>query len=246
MTREHGLSLTRTLRTAIIGATLLSCARGGPPAGPLPDTRPDMPVDVTGAGPVVPVDVTGAGPGRPPNGSAGAQDSVLMIPPLPLPPMIGPDDDRPGEAGLTVRLREAAPDTPDTDTPDAAEPTPAGVLSPERTALLLARLPALPAPDTAAFRFPTASPPPPLTGRIVLSPFPPPDTVPAGPPAARVALPLRIVRIVPTGATELAPHLTITFSTNGPSRVSSGSHRGEDGFRSTVSNPLSRSVLLML
>ena len=224
MTREHAHSLIRTLFPAIIAgatvataATLLSCARGGPPAGPLPDTRPDMPGDVTGAGPVVPADVTGARPDMPGSVTGGgAQDSALLIPPLPLPPTMRPEDDGADEvAGLTIRLREVPPDTPDTpgtDTPDAVGPTPSGVLPPERAEQLLARLPALPSPDTAAFRFPTASPPPPRTGRIVLSPFPPPDTIPAAPPPARVELPLRIVRIVPTGATELAPHLTITFS----------------------------------
>jgi hypothetical protein len=164
-----------------------------------------MPADVTGERPDIRADVT----------SAVVQDSALRIQPLPLPPTIASDDDQPGEAGLTLRIREApddAPDTPDTDTPDAIGVTPAGVLPPDRTALLLARLPALPSPDTTAFRFPAASPAPPRTGRIVLSPFPPPDTVPAAPMPTRVELPLRVVRIVPTGATELAPHLTITFS----------------------------------
>ncbi|HEX2166460.1 MAG TPA: Ig-like domain-containing protein, partial [Longimicrobiales bacterium] len=61
-------------------------------------------------------------------------------------------------------------------------------------------------------RFPAASPPPPRTGHIVLSTFPPPYSVAPPTPPARTASPLRVVRVVPTGDTELAPHLTITFS----------------------------------
>jgi hypothetical protein len=110
MTREHGPSLTLTPFTALIGAAtaaaLLSCARGAPPARPLPDTVPDTPADVTGARPDTPADVTGARPDMPADVTgAGAQDSALMIPPLLLPPMIGREDDRAGEAGITVRLR---------------------------------------------------------------------------------------------------------------------------------------------
>ncbi|HSK18686.1 MAG TPA: MG2 domain-containing protein, partial [Longimicrobiales bacterium] len=176
--------LTRLFAPIILAAaTLLSCTRGAPPRA---------------GGPVPAVDL-----------EAGA----LAIPPLPLPPAVRPVEDG-SEPGLTFRLREGEPDgTPRTP----AEPAPSGpsavqALDAARTARLLARLPALPSPDTVGFRFPPASPPPPRTGRIVLSTFPPPDTIAPPAPAARTASALRVVRVVPTGDTELAPHLTITFS----------------------------------
>ncbi|HSJ33297.1 MAG TPA: Ig-like domain-containing protein, partial [Longimicrobiales bacterium] len=176
--------LTRLVAPIILAAaTLLSCARGAAPPAAAPEPAGDL--------------------------EAGA----LAIPPLPLPPAARPVADG-SEPGLTFRLREGEPDgTPRTP----AEPEPSGpsavqALDAARAARLLARLPALPSPDTVDFRFPPASPPPPRTGRIVLSAFPPPDTIAPPAPAARTTSPLRVVRVVPTGDTELAPHLTITFS----------------------------------
>ncbi|MBW3552470.1 MAG: carboxypeptidase regulatory-like domain-containing protein [Gemmatimonadetes bacterium] len=178
----------RPLLVAALAAVVLSCARAPEPAEPI-EPLPDL----------ARADTT-----RP-----------LAIPPLPLPPRVHRPDDAAAEPGLTLRLREGATDTgrPGVAEPGRTGPAPAEPLSIERTNRLLARLPALPTPDTAAFRFPAASPPPPRTGRVVLSPFPPADSL--EPPAARPARPrgpLRVVRILPSGETELAPHLTITFS----------------------------------
>jgi alpha-2-macroglobulin len=157
---------------------------------------------------------SGAGPG----GAAGAmptqaeqQAGVLMIPPLPLPAVPRPVGETPGEQGLEVRLREG--DTSgDTAAPAAVPQVPEADLPAAVTSRLLARLPALPAADAEPFRFPAASPPPPRAGRTVLTTFPPPDTMAPPAPAGIPSGPLSVQRVVPTGETELAPHVTITFS----------------------------------
>jgi alpha-2-macroglobulin len=174
----------RSVLLLAVCASLLSCGRS-PGAGPVPDGR-------------------GAAVQE-----GGVTDTPLLIPPLPLPALpAGPG--APAGPGLEVRLRSVSsvggPAGP-------AEPvTPAQALDESRTQALLARLPALP-PESAAesFRFPAASPPPPRTGRIELATFPPPamDDAPRPPPPAE---PLRVVRLTPEGPTDLAPHLTITFS----------------------------------
>jgi alpha-2-macroglobulin len=176
----------RALTVLLAAAAVLSCA-GAP----------------SGAG-------AGGAPGTVP-AQGEQQAGVLMIPPLSLPAVPRPAGEAVGEQGLELRLREG--DTsPGTPAPAPLPQVPEADLSAEATARLLARLPALPAAVAEPFRFPAASPPPPRAGRTVLTTFPPPDTVaPPAPPGATSA-PLRVQRVVPTGETELAPHVTITFS----------------------------------
>ncbi|HEX6133759.1 MAG TPA: Ig-like domain-containing protein [Longimicrobiales bacterium] len=157
------------------------------------------------------VAVTGCARGTPgtPEPAARADTTILSIPPLPLPTPPRPTGT--ADPGLIVRLREGRTEAMPADT-TAARPVAGEPLSPGRIEQLLARLPPLSPADTVAFRFPAASPPPPLTGRVVLTPFPPPDTVAPPPRPAQAEAALRVIRIVPAGETELAPQLTITFS----------------------------------
>jgi alpha-2-macroglobulin len=173
------------LPALLAAVAVLSCA-GAPAGGP------------AGAG---------AGDGVLPGGQA---EGVLMIPPLRLPAVVRPTAEAVGERGLEVRLREGAP-SPDRAGPVAVPQVPAAALPADVAARLLSRLPALPSTEAEPFRFPPASPPPPRAGRTVVTTFPPPDTTAPTPPAA-AAVPLAVQRIVPTGETELAPHVTITFS----------------------------------
>src|SRR5690606_34547686 len=110
-----------------------------------------------------------------------------------------PDTDRGLEFRLTERTGPTAPDA------SASEPIP---LNAAATNAMLARLPALPDTTTAEFRFPPASPPP-RTGMVITSGFPP-DSITQPPPAPEPAGPLEVVRVVPTGDTDLAPHVTVT------------------------------------
>jgi alpha-2-macroglobulin len=181
----------RYLPLLCAAGALLSCGRGGTPGGAVP------------------------------SGVAGGavERGVVQIPPLPLPRGSWGPDRRESEPGLTFRLRESARPAAAPPTPVVPAAGPAAVLGARETATLLARLPALPVATAEPFRFPAASPPPQRTGRVVLSVFPPPaetvpaEAVPALPrPAPGPVAPLAVQRIVPDGETELAAHVTITFS----------------------------------
>lgn len=150
-------------------------------------------------------------------GSAGAEaapprvgsQEVVPIPPLPAPPRAVAPPSEDSEPGLVFRL-DAEPTR--TSPPGYTVPAAARLSRPE-TDRLLSRLPAAPAdPDTAAAPFPTASPPPPRTGTTLLAPFPPPDSLEPPGPVEGAETPLEVLRVLPLGETELAPHLSITFS----------------------------------
>jgi alpha-2-macroglobulin len=150
----------------------------------------------------------------PPPLSIEARGTVEIPPLFPRFQAPYPDERQVREPGLEFRLRERpAPAAP--AGPAVPRPRPAATpLADAQAAALFARLPALPADTgTDGFRFPPRTPPPPLTGATVLAAFPPPDTV-APPPPERPAeaAPLDILRIVPEGETEMAPHLTVAFS----------------------------------
>jgi alpha-2-macroglobulin len=210
-------NLRRCLALLCVVAATASCAGGGPQgaAGPWSGGAAAEP----GSAAYGAVHHAGAGTGT--RGASAPQRGVVQIPPLPLPRLPGPDVADAAEAGLVFRLRESAPGVVAPGPAGGQDPVHVRALSAAGAAALLARLPSLPAADTAAFRFPTATPPPPRAGRTVLSVFPPPSPAdtgvvpgdrPPGRPADGPAAPLVVQRIVPSGETELAPHVTVTFS----------------------------------
>lgn len=140
-------------------------------------------------------------------GSALLPDTVIPIPPLalprPLPPT--PPTEEEGPDGLVFRLREATPIAP----PERLAPV-AVPLGATEAAALFERLPPLEAAEPEPFRLPPRTPPPPRTGATIRAPFPPPDSAP--PPTLGERAPLEVLRVLPEGETELAPHLSITFS----------------------------------
>ena len=121
---------------------------------------------------------------------------------------------RPGAAvaressGFVFRLGEGSEDGA---APALVARPPAEPLAERDARRVLDRLPPLAAePRVEPFALREASPPPPRTGRSVRASFPPagdasrPDAAPPGP--------LEILRRMPEGEVELAPHLSITFS----------------------------------
>lgn len=112
--------------------------------------------------------------------------------------------------GLRFRLSDAAGDGPAAVRP--APPAPAEPLSPEATKALLDRLPPIgtEGDDAKEHALREGSAPPPLAGKKVVEPFPPPGR-PEPPPAA-AAGPLEVVRFAPEGRVPLAPHASVTFS----------------------------------
>jgi hypothetical protein len=112
-------------------------------------------------------------------------------------------------SGLTLRLRDGVERPPASD---AVPPAVAERLSPDDTAAVLARLPALaPAPDDERdFSLRESSLPRPRAGATVAAAFPPaPTGVPV--PAASTAPPA-VVRRAPEGDVPMAPMLSVTFS----------------------------------
>ncbi len=89
---------------------------------------------------------------------------------------------------------------------------PAEPLSADKTQAILDRLPplAVEAEDTAEFRLPPESLPPPRPGATVDQPFPPEED--AAPPPAAETGPLEVLRFAPEGEIPLAPFLNVTFS----------------------------------
>jgi alpha-2-macroglobulin len=145
-----------------------------------------------------------------PSGAAQAQRSQ-QIPPLYLrPPVESTGPARVDTTGLRFRVGEV---------PSRAAPrqpvAPATLLAAQDAARILARLPALQAPPTAAdsFAFPARTLPPPRTGRVVLAAFPPADSVaPPRPTSPRTPAPLAVVRGAPQGEVPLGAEVTVTFS----------------------------------
>jgi uncharacterized protein YfaS (alpha-2-macroglobulin family) len=142
-----------------------------------------------------------------PRGTAQAQ----QVPPLYLPPpMDSAAEARVDTTGLRFRLGEV---------PSRAAPrapiAPATGLAAADAARILARLPALQTPPTAAdsFAFPARTLPPPRTGRVVLAAFPPADSVaPPRPAGPRAPAPLAVVRGAPRGEVPIGAEVTVTFS----------------------------------
>ncbi len=111
------------------------------------------------------------------------------------------------KSGLGFRLSQVDADTPD----KAARVAATTPLDEKDTAKLLARLaPIKTEPeDVVPFALRAKSLPPPVTGKTVQEPFPPPP----GPPPAEVARgPLTVERALPKGDVPIAPHLAVTFS----------------------------------
>ncbi len=115
---------------------------------------------------------------------------------------------RVSKSGLGFRLSNADEER---EVPKA--PSPTDPLSEAETRALLARLPALKGDvdDKKDFAFRGKSLPPPRPGKTSNEAFPPAATAPSGPPAV-AAGPLTITRKAPTGAVEIAPYLTVSFS----------------------------------
>lgn len=115
----------------------------------------------------------------------------------------------PETEGLGLRLYEAKPTGGAAATLPAA---PSTALSPEATAGLLARLPALEGEegDAVAFALRDGPRPPPRTGATVGLGFPPEES-PGVAPAVESG-PLTVLRRAPEGEVPMAPHLSVTFS----------------------------------
>jgi uncharacterized protein YfaS (alpha-2-macroglobulin family) len=115
----------------------------------------------------------------------------------------------PEQDGLTVRLSEGV--RPFVVAGPSASGDAATSLSGAETAALVSRLPPIDAPpsDRSSFAKREDSRPPPQTGAVVASPFPPP---PAPAPAPEAAGALTVLRFAPEGPVPLAPHLSVTFS----------------------------------
>ncbi|MCB8953589.1 MAG: hypothetical protein H6650_16410 [Ardenticatenales bacterium] len=113
-----------------------------------------------------------------------------------------------GGLALTLSAGQAAP-------PQAVPAVPVVVgtpLSATEIAAILARLPALTAPesDQQPFQFPPEAPPPPRPGETITESFPPPPTS-AQPPEV-VSGPLQVLRYAPEGDINIAPFLNVTFN----------------------------------
>jgi hypothetical protein len=113
-----------------------------------------------------------------------------------------------GLDGLRIRLSEA--------TRPAAGPTEANpraeisVLPPDRTKRLLDRLPPIQRAEQVDFKLRAGSPPPPLPGSDVQTPWPPPQRPEVAPGVEPGEF--RVTRSAPEGKIPLAPHVSVSFS----------------------------------
>lgn len=108
-------------------------------------------------------------------------------------------------------LREGSPDAADRPLPPAAKATP---LPDAEAQKILDRLPKIDsdASDVVAFALREGSQPPPLTGGVVATPFPPPTPPDVAAPDVATKPPA-VLRFQPEGDVPLAPRITITFAT---------------------------------
>ncbi|MFT7581038.1 MAG: hypothetical protein ACI9MR_002712 [Myxococcota bacterium] len=86
-------------------------------------------------------------------------------------------------------------------------------LNERKTATLLSRLPSIgaDASDTTTFAFRPSSTPPPRTGDVVRTPFPPPSKPPLEPTTIKLD-PLEVLRYQPEGDVPVAPRISVTFN----------------------------------
>ncbi len=108
-------------------------------------------------------------------------------------------------------LREGTPDAGSKPLPPAVK---AGVMSDADAQKILDRLPRIDAEagDVVDFALREGTKPPPLTGGVVTTPFPPPVAPDVAPPDL-ADKPPAVLRYQPEGDVPLAPRITITFAT---------------------------------
>ena len=113
--------------------------------------------------------------------------------------------------GLELRLSQGKQGAPAYDHAKLAQAT---KLSDGDVQALLARTKpiAVEATDQKDFALRPASQPPPRTGNVIASSFPPPPSDLRPPPATNAGKPLEVLRYAPEGAVPIAPELSVTFS----------------------------------
>ncbi|MFT7519748.1 MAG: hypothetical protein ACI9MC_001892, partial [Kiritimatiellia bacterium] len=141
--------------------------------------------------------------------TGGAVGPSPTVDPPPPPEPLEFDTDTADLVGLKLRLTEAT--RPRAGSSGSSAPLPdAKVLSDDRVAKLVARLPDIERAERVGFKLREDSKPPPLTGEDVRSSFPPLPSDLAAPDVDTSGL--RVLRYAPEGDVPMAPHISVTFN----------------------------------